>query len=78
MLKALSESFDKLQDERTPLDIIEDFPFMLRLSKHSEPFFISKRTGSVKRSSPRFCLFAMIFRKKDLRISLITHDLGLT
>jgi hypothetical protein len=26
----------------------------------------------------RFCLFAMIFRKKDLRISLITHDLGLT
>jgi hypothetical protein len=27
---------------------------------------------------PRFCLFQMIFRKKDLRISLITHDLDLT
>jgi hypothetical protein len=26
----------------------------------------------------RFCLFQMIFRKKDLRISLITHDLDLT
>jgi hypothetical protein len=25
------------QDERRPFDIIEDFPFMLRLSKHSEP-----------------------------------------
>jgi hypothetical protein len=39
MLKALSESFDKVQDERTPLDIIEDFPFMLRLSKHSRTLF---------------------------------------
>jgi len=38
MLKTLSESFDKAQDERTPFDIIEDFPFMLRLSKHSESF----------------------------------------
>jgi hypothetical protein len=27
------------QDERRGFDIIEDFPFMLRLSKHSEPFF---------------------------------------
>jgi len=37
--KTLSESFDGAQDERTGFDIIEDFPFMLRLSKHSEPFF---------------------------------------
>ena len=35
----LSESFDGAQDERRSFDIIEDFPFMLRLSKHSESFF---------------------------------------
>jgi hypothetical protein len=34
----MSESFDGAQDERRGFDIIEDFPFMLRLSKHSEPF----------------------------------------
>jgi hypothetical protein len=28
----------RAQDERRVFDIIEDFPFMLRLSKHSEPF----------------------------------------
>jgi len=38
MLKTISESFDEAQDERRAFDIIEDFPFMLRLSKHSEPF----------------------------------------
>jgi hypothetical protein len=27
------------QDERTGIDFIDDFPFMLRYSKHSEPFF---------------------------------------
>jgi hypothetical protein len=37
--KTLSESFDEAQDERRDFDIIEDFPFMLRPSKHSEPFF---------------------------------------
>ena len=37
--KTLSESFDGAQDERRGFDIIEAFPFMLRLSKHSEPFF---------------------------------------
>ena len=26
------------QDERTKTDIVDDFPFMLRLSKHSEFF----------------------------------------
>src|SRR5262249_16014858 len=35
----LSESFDGAQDERRSFDIIEDFPFMLRVSKHSEAFF---------------------------------------
>jgi len=46
MLKTISESFDPsawlrvdyAQDERRAFDIIENFPFMLRLSKHSEPF----------------------------------------
>jgi len=33
-----SESFDGAQDERTEFDVIKDFPFMLRLSKHSKPF----------------------------------------
>jgi hypothetical protein len=27
------------QDERREFDIVDDFPFMLRVSKHSEPFF---------------------------------------
>jgi hypothetical protein len=31
----------RAQDERTGFDIIDDFPFMLRLSKHSEPFSTS-------------------------------------
>jgi hypothetical protein len=40
MLKdSLWESFDAAQDERRAFAIIEDFPFMLGLSKHSEPFF---------------------------------------
>jgi hypothetical protein len=38
LLKTLSESFDGAQDERRDFDIIDDFPFMLRPSKHSEPF----------------------------------------
>jgi hypothetical protein len=37
-LQTLSESSDMLQDERSGFEIIDDFPFMLRLSKHSEPF----------------------------------------
>jgi hypothetical protein len=39
LLKNLSESSDRAQDERSRIDIIDDFPFMLRLSKHSKPFF---------------------------------------
>ena len=39
LLKNLSESFDAAQDERRRINFIEDFPFMLRLSKHSESFF---------------------------------------
>ncbi len=27
------------QDERRGFEIVDDFPFMLRVSKHSEPFF---------------------------------------
>ncbi len=27
------------QDERRGSEILDDFPFMLRVSKHSEPFF---------------------------------------
>jgi len=38
LLKNSWESFDAAQDERENFDIIDDFPFMLRLSKHSEPF----------------------------------------
>jgi hypothetical protein len=37
--KLLSESFDGAQDERRGFYIIENFPFMLSLSKHSELFF---------------------------------------
>jgi hypothetical protein len=29
------------QDERRGFEIVDDFPFMLRHSKHSEPFFRS-------------------------------------
>jgi hypothetical protein len=29
------------QDERRGFEIVDDFPFMLRHSKHSEPFFNS-------------------------------------
>jgi hypothetical protein len=36
--KTPSESFDGAQDERRGFDTIGDFPFMLRPSKHSEPF----------------------------------------
>ena len=39
MTHPLSESFDGAQDERRSFDIFEDFPFMLRLLKHSECFF---------------------------------------
>ena len=35
----MSESFDGAQDERRGFDIIEYFPIILRLSKHSESFF---------------------------------------
>jgi len=38
--KLLSESFDVAQDERRS-EMIEQFPFMLRFSKHSESFFNS-------------------------------------
>jgi hypothetical protein len=37
--KILSESFDMPQDERRIPDFIDDLPFMLGYSKHSEPFF---------------------------------------
>jgi hypothetical protein len=37
-LEKLSESFDKLRTNGRGFDIVNDFPFMLRLSKHSEPF----------------------------------------
>jgi len=36
LLKTLSESFDMAQDERRGFEIIDDFPFMLKLSKHSD------------------------------------------
>jgi hypothetical protein len=39
VLKNSVESFDSAQDERWGFDIIEDFPFMLRFSKHCESFF---------------------------------------
>jgi hypothetical protein len=39
LLKSLSESFDGAQDERREFDITDDFPFMLRYSKHSGTFF---------------------------------------
>jgi hypothetical protein len=38
VLKTLSESFDGAQDERSGFEMIDDFPFMLRFSKHSGPF----------------------------------------
>jgi hypothetical protein len=36
--KSLSESFDGAQDERRRIDIIDDFPSLLRYSKHSRLF----------------------------------------
>jgi hypothetical protein len=41
LLKILQESFDHAQDERTGIDLVDVFPFMLRHSKHSERFFNS-------------------------------------
>jgi hypothetical protein len=38
----------RAQDERRGFDIIDDFPFMLRLSKHSEPFSTTCRTLNVE------------------------------
>ena len=38
LLKMFSESFDDAQDERWRFDILNVVPFMLRHSKHSEPF----------------------------------------
>ena len=38
LLKALSESFDEVQDERREV-MIKKIPFMLRFSKHSVAFF---------------------------------------
>jgi len=37
------------QDERRGSDNIEDFPFMLRLSKHSESFSATARTSGYHR-----------------------------
>jgi hypothetical protein len=34
-----SESFDVAQDERREIDIVDDFPSLLRFSKHSGSFF---------------------------------------
>jgi hypothetical protein len=39
LLRTLSESFDVAQDDRRGFVIDDYFPFMLRASKHSEPFF---------------------------------------
>jgi len=38
------------QDEREGIDIIDDFPFMLRYSKHSDPSF-SKLLATPKRGA---------------------------
>jgi hypothetical protein len=35
LLKNPSESFEGAQDERRGFDIVDDYPFMLRFSKHS-------------------------------------------
>jgi len=37
-MKNHSESFDMAQDERREFEIVDDFPIMLRHSKHSEAF----------------------------------------
>ena len=37
------------QDERREFEIVDDFPFMLRVSKHSEPFFSSLPCGKPSR-----------------------------
>jgi len=40
LLKNLSSaSFDVTQDEWRGFEIVDDFPFMLRVSKHPEAFF---------------------------------------
>jgi hypothetical protein len=39
LLKKPQESFDFAQDERTKFENVDHFPFMLSLSKHSDPIF---------------------------------------
>jgi hypothetical protein len=46
--KLFWESFDVAQDERRISEMIEKFPFMLSVSKHSESFF-----NSLSRSETR-------------------------
>jgi hypothetical protein len=53
------------QDERSGFEIIDDFPFMLRLSKHSEPFSTAcftfeKRQELQRRPAP--------FKKEMIRL----------
>ena len=42
-LKNLSESFDELRTNGKQFEMIDEIPFMLRLSKHEAPFFSSLR-----------------------------------
>jgi hypothetical protein len=48
------------QDERRGFEIVDDFPFMLRHSKHSEPFFRSLLV------TLRY--FQLIFERQFLRL----------
>jgi hypothetical protein len=50
------------QDERRGFEIVEDFPFMLRLSKHSEPFF-STLLDEAERD-PGYDFFSLIARQR--------------
>jgi hypothetical protein len=47
MLKNSLGVLRRSSDERRAFDIIEDFPFMLRLSKHSEPFSATYSTTPI-------------------------------
>jgi hypothetical protein len=62
------------QDKRRGFEIVDDFPFMLRHSKHSEPFFSSLLGAGFKPAPYEFgFLFASLavnnLVRRDLRQS---------
>ena len=67
--KILSESFDMAQDERRRFVSVHNFPFMLRISKHSEPLYdtLLAQGGDFENSSLRdFLVRFELIQDRDL------------